>query len=124
MSPENQADVAGRAADGVGPLLDSAFGFFVWAIHFLVVYVSTAIACQLGLGDAGRAGRIGFVAALLGVTIAAAALVLLHGIRRYRRDRKDAEWRFRVWITVGCDALATIAIAWQIIPLLLISPCV
>jgi hypothetical protein len=124
MSPESQANVAGRAADGVGPLLDSAFGFFVWAIHLLLVYVSTAIACQLGLGDTGRAERIGFIAVLLGVTIAAAALVVLHGIRRHRRDREDAERRFRMWITVGCDALATIAIAWQIIPLLLIPPCV
>jgi hypothetical protein len=124
MSPESQANVTGRAADGVGPLLDSAFGFFVWAIHFLLVYVSTATACQFGLGNAGPASKTAFVTVLLGLTIAAATMVILHGIRRYRRDREDAERRFRMWITVGCDALATIAIAWQIFPLLLIPPCV
>jgi cytochrome bd-type quinol oxidase subunit 2 len=124
MSPESQANVAGRAADGVGPLLDSAFGFFVWAVHFLAVYVSTAIACQLGLGNAGQASRTVYATVLIGVTIAAAAIVVLHAIRRYRRDREDAERRFRLWVTVGCDTLATIAIAWQIFPLLLIPPCV
>jgi len=30
-------------------LLDPAFGFFVWAGHFLVVYITEAVACQLGL---------------------------------------------------------------------------
>jgi hypothetical protein len=124
MSPESQATAAGRAADGVGPLLDSAFGFFVWAIHLLVVYVSTAIACQLGLGNAGEPSRSVYLTALIGVTIAAAAVVVLHGVRRYRKDRDDLERRFRMLITVGCDALATLAIAWQIFPLLLIPPCV
>jgi hypothetical protein len=125
MSPENQADAVPRGnTDGVGPLLDSAFGFFVWAVHFLVVYVSTATACQLGLGDAGRGGRIGFVAVMLGLTAVAAALVVLHGLRRYKRDRDDAERRFRMGITVGCDGLAAIAIAWQSFALLLMPLCV
>jgi hypothetical protein len=123
MSPESQADAAGRAADGVGTLLDSAFGFFVWVVHLLVVYVSTATACQLGLGNAGGASRSVYVTVLVGVTIAAAAVVVLHGIRRYRRDRHEAERRFRMWITVGCDALATLAIAWQLFPFLLIPVC-
>jgi hypothetical protein len=124
MSSESQADAAGRGADSVGPLLDSAFGFFVWAVHLLLVYVSTAIACQLGLGNAGEPSRTLYLTVLIGVTIAAAALVVLHATRRYLRDREDAERRFRMRLTVGCDALATLAIAWQIFPLLLIPVCV
>jgi hypothetical protein len=123
MSPEKRANAAGAIADGVGSLLDSVFGFFIWAAHLLVVYVSMAIACQLGLGNAGQAGRTGFITALIGLTVAAAAVVVLHGFRRYRRDGGDPERRFRVWLTVGCDALATIAIGWQVFPLLLIPAC-
>ena len=42
---------------GVGALLDTAFGYFVWAIHFLIVYVVEAVACQLGLGIADPGTR-------------------------------------------------------------------
>jgi hypothetical protein len=33
-------------------LLDRAFGFFIWAVHFLVVYIAEAVACALGLVSA------------------------------------------------------------------------
>ena len=85
-------------------LLYPAFGFFAWAIHFLVVYITTATGCALGLG-------------------ATAAGVLLHAWMTYRRFRQVRDRRFLVNITVGHDAVAAIAILWQFFPIFLIPPC-
>ena len=41
---------AGPESEAVFRILDLAFGFFVWAIHLLVVYVATAIYCVLHPG--------------------------------------------------------------------------
>jgi hypothetical protein len=46
-------------------LLDPAFGLFVWAAHFLVVYVGAAVACVLGLGTADEGTRTTFLTVLV-----------------------------------------------------------
>lgn len=103
-------------------VLDLAFGFFVWGAHFLTVYIATAVACVLGVGEASAGARITFLAALALVTVAAAALVLWHAVRRYRQG--DAtETGFHTSVTVGGDAIATVAISWQLFPILLVPPC-
>ncbi len=104
-------------------LLDGMFGFFVWAAHLLAVYISTALACQFGLGTAGRGGRASFVGALVLVTIAAAAIVVLHALRRYRLQRDVPDRQFRMSVTLGCDTVATVAIAWQLLAVALVPIC-
>jgi hypothetical protein len=111
------------SAAGVGALLDTAFGYFVWAAHFLVVYIATAVSCQLGLGTAGAGTRTTFLAVLALVTAAAAAVVVLHAVRRYRQQRDMPQRRFRMTVTVGNDALATVAIAWQLLAIALVPVC-
>src|SRR5690242_15567563 len=101
--------------NSVAPLLDGAFGFFVWAIHLLAIYIATALACVLGLGTAAASTRTGFLAMLGLVTLVAAAIVLLHAVRRYRQQRDIPDQRFRMSVTVGCDAIATVAIVWQLL---------
>ena len=110
-------------AGTVTPLLDVAFGFFVWAAHLLVVYVSTAVACQLGLGATDAGSRTIFLTALALVTVAAAAIVGLHAVRRYRQQRDVPERRVRMSLTIGCDAIATLAITWQLFAILLVPIC-
>lgn len=61
-------------------LLDPAFGFFVWSAHFLVVYIVTAVLCVLGLGAASADAQSTFMTTLGVVTVAAAAILLLHAI--------------------------------------------
>ena len=104
-------------------LLDVAFGFLVWGIHFLAIYIAAAVACVLGLGTAGAASRTAFWTALALVTVAAIAVVVLHALRGYRQYRNEPEQRFRMSVTIGCDAIATVAIAGQLIPLLLVPLC-
>ena len=110
-------------AAGVGALLDTAFGYFVWAIHFLIVYVVEAVACQLGLGVAGSDTQAAFIAVLALVTVAASALVVVHGFRRHRQQRSVPEQRFRMSVTIGADAIASVGILWQLFALLLVPVC-
>jgi hypothetical protein len=99
-------------------------GLFVWAIHFLILYPATATACQLGLQDIGRNARSGFLIALVGITTGAVLIVVLHAVRRHRQLRLVPESRFRMWVTLGCDALAAVAIVWQLFAILLVPICI
>lgn len=128
-SPRSSTSVDGETADRANggalvQVLDVAFGFFVWAVHFLTVYIATAVACTLRLGDASAGTRTTFLAALALVTVVAAAVVAWHALRRYRRWRNVSEELTRMALTMGCDAIAAIAIAWQVFPILLVPPCV
>ncbi|MFP5246114.1 MAG: hypothetical protein ACLGH0_05425 [Thermoanaerobaculia bacterium] len=96
-------------------LLDPAFGFFVWAAHLVVIYVIEAVACQLG--------RTRFVPALVVVTFAAAAIVLLHGARRYRQRGEMRDYGFLIRIAIGHDALAALAILCQLFAILMVPVC-
>jgi hypothetical protein len=111
-------------AEGLGRLLDPAFGFFVWAAHFLAVYVVTAVACVLGLGAASTGARSTFLATFALATVAAAAVTLLHALRRHRQQRALPELHFRMSVTIGSDAIASVAIIWQLFPILLVPACV
>jgi hypothetical protein len=102
-------------ASAVYRLLDAAFGFFVWAVHLVVVYVVEAVACQLG--------RTAFVAALVVVTLAAAALVLGHGAKRYGQRNETRDHGFLMRVAAGQDVLAAMAILWQLFALLMVPVC-
>ena len=51
-SPSLDGNASAPAPEGLPTLLDPALGLFVWAAHFLVVYVVAAVACVLGVGAA------------------------------------------------------------------------
>lgn len=120
---ESRGVEARPRSPAVRPLLDVAFGFFVWALHLLAIYIATAIACQLGLGAASANTRRAFLTTLATVTMLAAVLVVLHGLRRYGQLRAIRERHFRMWVTVGSDAIAAIAIASQLLAVLLVPLC-
>ena len=126
MRPDRLDDAELEPGTNVGVLyrlLDPIFGFGVWAAHLLVIYVSTAVACQLGLGS--RAGNVqsSFLISLGLVTLAAAAVVVWHARRRYRQQSEVRERGFLVRIAVGHDAIAALAILWQLIPLSMVPIC-
>jgi hypothetical protein len=104
-------------------LLDPAFGFFVWAAHLLAIYIAQAVACVLGLGERSARVQSEFVAALVGITVLAAAIVVLHAVRRYRLEKTVRDRGFLIRIAVGHDAIATLAIVWQLFPLFLSPVC-
>ncbi len=104
-------------------LLDLVFGFFVWAAHFLVVYIGTALACVLGLGTASAGARNSFALFLGYVTILAAVVVLWHAFSRYARPKEGPDEDFGRTVTMGGDAIALVAILWQIFSFALIPAC-
>lgn len=116
LEPQSQAGVLYR-------LLDPVFGFVVWAVHLLIVYVSTAVACQLGLGSQRGSVKSSVVGTLCIVTLAAAAIVVLHALRRYRQQGEMRDRGFLVRIAVGHDAVAALAILWQLMPLIMVPLC-
>ena len=81
------------------------------------------MSCQLGLGTAPESSRTTFLVVLALVTVAAAAVVVLHATRRYRQQRDLPDRRFRMAVTIGNDAVATVAIAWQLLAITLVPLC-
>ena len=105
----------------VAPLLDVAFGFFVWMAHLLTIYIATALTCGFGL--VARGGRTPLLLGLALVTLLAAAIVIGHALRRWRQQRHAPDRRFRMTLTLGGDALATLAIAWQLLAVSIVPLC-
>jgi hypothetical protein len=123
-SPRIGAASAVRARTGtVRPLLDAVFGFLVWAAHLLTVYIATAVACQLGLGVAGASTRTSFLATLAIVTVAADAAVMVHTLRHSQWEREMPVHHFRMSVTIGADAIAAVAITWQLLAIPLVPVC-
>ncbi len=104
-------------------LLDPAFGHFVWAAHFLAVYIGAAVACVLGLGAAEEGTRTTFLAVLVALTVVATAVVVGHAVWRHRQYRDLPDQRFRMVVTIGNSGIATVGIVWQLFPLLLVPVC-
>jgi len=104
-------------------LLDSVFGFVLWAVHLLIVYVATAVACQIGLGSQPRRVQSTVVGILCVVTLAVAGIVVWHAIRRYGQQKQMRDRGFLARIAVGHDAVAALAILWQLMPLLMVPVC-
>jgi hypothetical protein len=124
VSPGTTSGADARSARGpVTTLLDSAFGLFVWAAHLLTIYIATATACQLGLGASSTRAQTTFVATLVIYTLAMLALVGMHARRRYRAQHGVAERQLRMVVTIGGNAIASIAIAWQLLAILLVPLC-
>jgi hypothetical protein len=104
-------------------LLDPAFGFFLWSVHFLVIYIAAAVACVLGLGGASASTRSAFLIALVLVTLGAAGGLAIHGALRYRQLRARPDQQFRMSVAIGGDAIAAVAVLWQLFPILMVPLC-
>jgi Mn2+/Fe2+ NRAMP family transporter len=119
-----QPEEARSSPGTLSRLLDPAFGFLIWAIHFLSIYIATAVACVLGLSDASTSLGVTPRATLVVLTVAAVVLVASHAVRRYRQQHALPEQAFRLAVTIGCDAIAAAAISWQLFAILLVPACV
>lgn len=107
----------------IAGLLDPCFGFFVWAAHLLAIYVATAVACQIA-GGTGTSSPPTSLRPLLAVaTVGAAILIAWHARKRHREQRSAADLRFRLTITLGVDAIAVVAVAWQLFAVALVPLC-
>lgn len=106
----------------------------IWALHFVVVYATQGIACRQGWHWLQWAGRdaVGWGLLLLTVlTMLATAWLGLHAWtqRQATAARADADDgaapldRFMATLATAIATLATIAIAFTGIPLLILPTC-
>lgn len=87
-------------------------GVIVWALHFMVIYGFTALACARGL----PLSAVPWVVAL--ATLAAAAVcirIVLAGLR--------ASERFESWMSAALAGLALLAIVLEALPALMVPIC-
>lgn len=117
------AEEAQGEAGVLSRLVSLVFGFLIWVLHFLAVYAATAVACVLGLGAEDMGVRSAFVTALVIVTLVAAAVVVLHALKQYRRRDEVPNRRFLRAIAIGHDAIATVGILYQLFPILMVPAC-
>ncbi len=116
-------------------------GPLVWTVHFLTLYILTAIACAHGFFHQELLGVR--VVPLVGgaVTLIAVALILDGGVLAYRRwrgmpadgepaplpphDANDVASRRRFMAYAGLllSGLALIATVWQTLPILFFATC-
>ena len=116
-------------------------GPLVWTVHFLTLYILTAIACAHGFFDHELLGIR--VVPLIGgaVTLVAVALILDGGVLAYRRWRgKPSEGqpaplpphdgndvasrrRFMAYAGLLLSGLALIATVWETLPILFFATC-
>jgi len=104
-------------------LLDAAFGLFVWMAHLVAIYVAAALGCGLDLVGTAARSPATLASGLATTTVVAAGVVALHATRRWRQLRDFPERRFRMTVTLGADAIAIVAIMWQLIAIGLVPPC-
>lgn len=108
----------------VPALLFMFAGLLVWAAHLLAVYVFTAIACARGLGRAQFLGLDAVPLFVLAATAAAALALLAILVAAFRMPSEGGDWpRFLRWIAGAGAGLSLVAVLWQGLPALLVSPC-
>lgn len=92
-----------------------------WALHFVAVYSLQGLVCARGWSEpAGIAG-------IAGLTLAAWAAVAwsgLHGRRVLAAADDDARGtRFAARLVAWLSVLSAVAIAFTVVPVLLLAPC-
>lgn len=87
-------------------------GVIVWALHFAAIYGFTALACARGFE--------GPVPSMIGIAGLVAAAIAVAIVVRGWRGRE----RFEHWLSASIAGFALVAIVFETIPALAVSPCV
>lgn len=93
-------------------------GLLIYALSFLVVYVSVALSCARPFG-------VGLVrVATVAWSVAAAVAILVHLLAARRRNRNDPSadehTRFIRSVAAAASGLALLALAWLTLPALVL----
>jgi len=104
-----------------------------WAVHFVAVYSLQGVACAEGLDRIRFAGAEALAWWLSGLTVVALAALAWLGLRALRawRDARPgsdaparaARRRFAAATTGALSAMATVAVCFTTIPVLLLPGC-
>ncbi len=102
-------------------------GLMIWAAHFLMIYVFTALACARRFADLSWLG-IGVIPWVIGTATLAAAAATLVVIGLAVRDARSSASQnntssFVPWMTAAFGGLALMAILWEALPVLWVTTC-
>lgn len=102
-------------------------GALIWASHFAVIYIFTALACARGFWDSSWLD-IGVVAWVIGAaTLAAVLAASAISVQAMRAARNQAAQenaaRFVHWMTAAIAGLSLVAIIWEAVPVLIVPAC-
>jgi hypothetical protein len=100
-------------------------GPIIWALHFLVIYIVTALSCARHFYDMEWFG-VGVVqlaiAAATVSSIAAIALILRAVHRAFGRLSQESK-HFALSMAVALSLLSILAILWDALPALIVPVC-
>jgi hypothetical protein len=102
-------------------------GVLIWATHFGIVYIATALVCARGFQNSSWLG-IGILAWMIAIaTVMAIGGILIVLVPTWRDLYRSSSWSatpaFIDWMTVAFGALALLAIVWVTLPVMLVPIC-
>jgi hypothetical protein len=109
------------AKPSTGNTLRMLSGALVWALHFMTIYVFTALACARGFAEVRWLG-ITVVSWTIGAATTIALVAAVTIITVAMREGRPAG--FNAWMTTSVAALAVVAIVWETLPALMVPACV
>lgn len=86
-------------------------GVVIWALHFAAIYAFTGVACARHVP-----GPVPLAIALATLVGAGACALIVIAELRQRQG-------FESWMTGGLAAVALLAIVWEAVPVLVVTPC-
>lgn len=103
-------------------------GPLIWAAHFLVVYVFTALACAFRFADRVFLGTSVVTSLMVIATLLALAALAWLGRLAWGRYRgaggpERSRHRFFALVTLLLCVLSAIGVAYAGLPLLMLAPC-
>lgn len=128
------SDASGRRGAREGrailEVLLSAAGLAVWAVHFGLIYMVSALACERHWATGRLLGLHWVPLAVAGLSLLALGVLLLV-FRRARRDLQGGPWdegdeaepRFTAWFAAATAAYSALAVLFQAAPALVVPPC-
>ncbi len=106
-------------------LLRMSAPLVIWALHFLVIYGLTGIACARGFAATRVLGLDavpwGIAVATL---IAAGAMLFTIGVAvRQLRRRSHSTDAFVHWMSAAAGGLALVGVLWEAVPVFIVPVC-
>ncbi|RJF95948.1 hypothetical protein [Noviherbaspirillum saxi] len=98
-------------------------GPIVWAVHFIVIYGFTGIACARRTAHLEWLG-LGVIAwGIGGASIVAVATIAFMHLHTWRTGMQTSEKDFIRWSAAILGLISILAIAWETLPLFLVPKC-
>ncbi|HET8726376.1 MAG TPA: hypothetical protein VFO41_02595 [Alphaproteobacteria bacterium] len=99
-------------------------GFLIWAVHFLFVYIFTALACARRFADIGVFG-VGIVPLAVGLAtiVAAGSLAAICLVSLRPGPAKTPSAHFLRRLTALVAGLSFVAVVWAGVPTLMVPVC-